>query len=198
MSPPTKHKTLLFELWFHQQSIQHLAIPFRNIRTNKLLSWAHMETAQGQDREHSCTRSVTQRRKKIMFLYMTVTQKNTICMYTICKPKKIIIILLLLSLLLLLLLLLFKFSNKIKFSYTICNQKQTKKCMYTIVTKERNQLNIEDYSCPQCNIFVNSGGLGIDFFISFLILNCYNISIYTQHLHFVHSSCQTFLHLQIS
>lgn len=49
--------------------------------------------------------------------------------------------------------------------------------MYTIVTKERNQLNIEDYSCRECNSFVDSGGLGIDFF------NFFSNSKLSQHQH---------------
>jgi hypothetical protein len=69
--------------------------------------------------------------------------------------------------------------------------------MCTIVTKERNQLNIEDYSCRECNIFVDSGGLGIGFYFFSNSKLLQHQQHYTQHLHFIHSSRQTFLHLQI-
>jgi hypothetical protein len=56
-----------------------------------------METDQGQDRKlptYAFMHTIGKPKggKKIKFLYMTVTQKNMICMYTICKPRNIIII----------------------------------------------------------------------------------------------------------
>lgn len=60
--------------------------------------------------------------------------------------------------------------------------------MCTIVTKERIQLNIENYSCQECNFFCRFWWFGHWFFISFLILNWYNISSITP------NTCISFIH----